>query len=263
MKRIKRSNDFEISVVLKNDNFIAPPREAQRNIVVNRAIKEFAADLNALNEQTKHFVPGKVQDFLSEDREQKIMKDEEIMEGWLIPIMKVMAEVVTEKGGDILEIGFGRGISAEMLQEFSIETHTIIECNDAVIAKYYDNWREKYMNRDIRLIRGLWQDTINDLGLFDGIFFHTYPLNEDEYMRYVNASITFAEHFFAHAQAHLKPGGAFTYFSNEIGSLSREHQRILLKYFTSFSVQIVPLKMPNDVADTWWADSIVVVKAVK
>lgn len=263
MKKIKRSNAYEIVLDIKDDNFIKPPREAQRNAVVNRAIKEFTADLNALHEQTKRFVPGKSIDFFSEDREQKVLKDDQIMEDWLIPVMRAMANVVTEKGGDILEIGFGRGISSEMLQEFPITSHTIIECNEAVIAEYYNGWKKKFVDRDIRLVQGLWQDTIDNLDLFDGIFFHTYPLNEDEYMRYVNGSITFAEHFFAHAHAHLKPGGAFTYFSNEIGSLSREHQRVLLQHFSSFTVQIVPLKMPDDVTDTWWADTIAVVKAIK
>lgn len=262
MKKLKRSNDFELNLVLKNEGFIAPPREAQRNAVVNRAIKEFVADLNALHEQTKRFVPGKTPDYISDDREQKVLNDNEIMEDWLIPVMQVMANVICDKGGDILEIGFGRGISADMIQQHAIQSHTIIECNDAVVAKYH-KWKDKHPGRDIRLVHGLWQDTIQNLSLFDGIFFHTYPLNEDEYMRYVNASITFAEHFFSHAAEHLKPGGAFTYFSNEIHSLSREHQRLLLNHFSSFSVQIVPLVMPEDVIDTWWADSIAVVKAVK
>ena len=82
-------------------------------------------------------------------------------------------------------------------------------------------------------------------------------------MQYVNGSITFAEHFFEHASKHLKKGGAFTYFSNEIDSLSREHQQLILKYFSSFSISVMPLKMPEDVKDTWWANSIVVIKAVK
>ncbi|MEO0901050.1 MAG: class I SAM-dependent methyltransferase [Bacteroidota bacterium] len=262
MKKIKRSNDFELNLILKQENFIAPPRQAQRNAVVNRAIKEFVADLNALDEQTKRFVPGKTFEYLSYDREQKILGDDEIMEDWLIPVMQAMANVICDKGGDILEIGFGRGISADMIQEHDVKSHTVIECNDAVVD-VFNTWKTKYPESDIQLVHGLWQDTIDDLGLFDGIFFHTYPLNEDEYMRYVNASITFAEHFFSHATEHLKPGGAFTYFSNEIHSLSREHQRILLKHFSSFSVQIVPLQMPEDVIDTWWADTIAVVKAIK
>ena len=56
MKRIKRTRDYEISLVLHNESFIMPPREAQRNAVVNRALKEFAYDLDALNEQTRNFV---------------------------------------------------------------------------------------------------------------------------------------------------------------------------------------------------------------
>ncbi len=261
MKRIKRSEAFEVTVVLNDNDFIAPPREAQRNAVVNRALKEFTADINALHEQTKSFVPGATINSF-DDREQKVLEDQEIMEDWQIPVMKAMSEVVTSNGGDILEIGFGRGISADLIQEQSIQSHTIIECNDAVVDQYH-HWKEKYAGKEISLVHGLWQDTIDDLGTFDGIFFHTYPLNEDEYMRYVNGSITFAEHFFPYAQTHLKDKGAFTYFSNEVDSLSREHQRLLLRYFSSFSVQVVPLKMPQDVKDTWWADSIAVIKAVK
>ena len=263
MKKIRRSEAFEIIVDIKDDDFISPPRNAQRNAVVNRAIKEFTADLKALDQQTRRFVPGKSIDFLSDDREQKVLNDDQIMEDWLIPVMKVMSKVVAENGGDILEIGFGRGISAAMIQEHPIDSHTIIECNEAIINTYFSEWKRGYPEKSIILVKGLWQDTIDDLGLFDGIFFHTYPLNEDEYMKYVNGSITFAEHFFAHAKEHLRPGGAFTYFSNEIHSLSREHQRLLLKHFSSFTVQVVSLQMPDEVTDTWWADSIAVVKAIR
>ena len=82
-------------------------------------------------------------------------------------------------------------------------------------------------------------------------------------MNYVNGSVTFAEHFFETAVAHLHPGGVFTYFSNEIDSLSREHQRLILKHFSSFSIEMVKLDVPGDVKDTWWANSMVVIKAVK
>ena len=262
MKKIKRSNYYDISVTLTDDGFIAPPREAQRNAVMNRAMKEFVADLNALHEQTKKFVPGSSVKHGVVDRQQKVMEEDEIMEDYLIPVMEVMARLISEKGGDILEIGFGRGISADMIQQHPIASHTMIECNDDVVGTF-ETWKKKHSGKDIRLVHGLWQDTIDDLGFFDGIFFHTYPLNEDEYMNYVHGSITFAEHFFKHASQHLKPGGAFTYFSNEINSLGREHQRRLLTHFSSFTVEIVPLNMPEDVKDAWWADRIAVVKAVK
>ncbi|NAS30804.1 methyltransferase [Flavobacteriaceae bacterium R38] len=261
MRKIKRSGSFEMTLVINDENFINPPKQAQRNAVVNRAVKEFTADLSALNEQTKRFVPGETVNTVN-DRTQKVLTEQEIMEDWQIPVMEVMAKVITERGGDILEIGFGRGVSADMIQKHPIDSHTIIECNDAVVNDFHQ-WKNKYPNSNIEIVHSLWQDTIEDLGQFDGIFFHTYPLNEDEYMQYVNGSITFAQHFFAHAAAHLKPGGSFTYFSNEIDSVSREHQRELLSHFSSFSVQIVPLDMPEDVKDTWWADTIAVIKAVK
>lgn len=262
MKKIKRSRDFELLLEIKGDDFIKPPREAQRNAVLNRAMKEFAADLEALHKETGNFVPGREYNVLNSDRQNRYLPAQEIMEDWLIPVMKSMATIVTENGGDILEIGFGRGISADFIQAHEISSHTVIECNDTVIP-IFEQWKKQYPDRHIRFIHGLWQDTIRNLGQFDGVFFHTYPLNEDEYMNYVNGSITFAEHFFEHASRHLKKGGAFTYFSNEINSLSREHQRRLLEYFSSFTVKVVPLTLPQDVIDTWWADSIVVIKAIK
>lgn len=266
MKRLKRTEAFEVTLVINDNNYINPPKPAQRNAVVNRALKEFSADLNALNEHTKNFVPGETSannNIGLGERQQALLSDQEIMEDWQIPLMEAMTKAITENGGDILEIGFGRGISADMIQKYPISSHTLIECNDNVIKTHFEPWKSKYEDKDIRLVHGLWQDTIDDLGLYDGIFFHTYPLNEDEYMQYVNASITFAEHFFSYAADHLKSGGSFTYFSNEIASLSREHQHLLLKYFSSFNVSVVPLKMPDDVKDTWWADSMVVIKAIK
>ena len=266
MKRIKRTEAFEVSLLIKDDAFINPPKVAQRNAVVNRALKEFSAELNSLNEQTKKFVPGETEandNIGLSERGQAQLSAQEIMEDWQIPLMEAMAKAIAEDGGDILEVGFGRGVSADMIQKHPIASHTIIECNDLVVEQHFQPWKEKYTTKDISLEHSLWQDSIDNLGLFDGIFFHTYPLNEDEYMQYVNASITFAEHFFHHASNHLKPGGRFTYFSNEIQSLSREHQHMLLKHFSSFTVHVIPLRMPVDVKDTWWADSMVVIKAIK
>lgn len=265
MRRVRRSEGYEVQLTIKEESFINPPRAIQRSAVVNRALKEFAADIEAIDEQAKHFVPGSVSTEIREinDRTHTKLSDQEIMEDWQIPLMQAMADVICESRGDVLEIGFGRGISSDMIQDHKVKSHTIIECNEQVITDYFQQWRAGYPEADIKMVQGLWQDTIDDLGRFDGIFFHTYPLNEEEYMKYVQESITFAEHFFAHASSHLNEGGAFTYFSNEIDSLSREHQRLLLTHFSSFSIQKVALKMPEDVKDIWWANSIIVVKAVK
>lgn len=265
MRRIRRSDKYQVELTIKKDDFISTPRAIQRSSVVNRALKEFAADIEALDEQAKHFVAGNVDLEVRavSDRTHTKLSDQEIMEDWQIPLMQGMTDVVCDTQGDILEVGFGRGISSDMIQEYRVKSHTIIECNEQVINDYFVEWKEKFKGSDIRLVKGLWQDTIDTLDLFDGIFFHTYPLNEEEYMKYVQESITFAEHFFPFASSHLNDGGAFTYFSNEIDSLSREHQRLLLQHFSSFSIQKIPLKMPEDVKDIWWANSIVIVKAIK
>lgn len=260
-KKIKRTENFEIVLEIKTDDFIRPPRDAQRNALLNNALSEFSDNLQALHELAARFVPGKLQIAL-EDRTQKVLSDKEIMEEWQIPLMQAMAEVITESHGNILEIGFGFGVSATMIQEQEVLSHTIIECNDSVVERFLE-WKELFKGKKINLVHGLWQDTIDDLAFFDGIFFHTYPLNEEEYMKNVHGRVTFAEHFFETAAKHLHPKGVFTYFSNEIDSLSRGHQRSLLKHFSSFSLKVIDLELPDDINDTWWADSMVIVKAVK
>lgn len=73
-----------------------------------------------------------------------------------------------------------------------------------------------------------------------------------------------AEHFFPHAAEHLKSGGVFTYLSNETDSLSRGHQRLLFRYFYSFTLsRVIGLNIPEDSHDAQWSDNMVIIKAVK
>lgn len=261
-RRLKRLSDFEISLQIKNDGFIRPPRDAQRNWLLNHALAEFSDNLHALDKLSAKFVHG-AGDFSTEDRTQAELGDHEIMEDWQIPLMQAMAKIVTVSHGNVLEVGFGRGVSSSFIQDFGAESHTIIECNDSVLQRY-DRWRVKFPDRNIHIVHGLWQDVLGQLGQFDGVFFHTYPLTESDYIDQLAESTTFAEHFFPHAAAHLVHGGIFTYLSNEIDSLSRTHQRLLFKHFQSVELSIVDsLDLPDDVKDAWWADSMVIVKAVK
>jgi guanidinoacetate N-methyltransferase len=260
-RKIRRSPDFEITLEIKNDRFIAPPRDFQRNALLNKATAEFADDLNQLHRLATDFVPG--QDMLIiEDRTHTALTDEEIMEDWQIPLMRAMAAVATAGHGDLLEIGFGRGVSSGIIQEMGVRSHTVVECNENVIRRFYP-WKEQFPDSEIRLIEGRWQDVTDQLSDYDAIFFHTYPLNEDDYIEQVAGSATFAEHFFPTAARYLRPRGVFTYMTNEIDSLSRGHQRALLRYFSSFSVQLQALQVPPDVRDTWWSNSMVVVGAIK
>jgi hypothetical protein len=97
----------------------------------------------------------------------------------------------------------------------------------------------------------------------DGVFFDTVPTFEDEYLREVIDNVVMAEDFFPVAARVLRPGGIFTWYTNEIDTLSRRHQRLIQKYFRSFEVTVCrPLYPPED-CHYWFADSMVVVKAVK
>jgi guanidinoacetate N-methyltransferase len=260
-RKLKRTSDFELRLEVRNDRFVRPPAEAQRHALLNQFMKEAALDLEALDRVAGRFVPGGER-HRPVDMRERTLSDEQIMEDWQLPLMRAMADIVGAHGGDVLEVGFGRGVSATFLQEHDLASHTIIECNDSVVGRF-EEWRRAWPDRDIRMVRGLWQDTIDALGQFDGIFFHTYALDEDEAIDLLARSVTFADHFFSAAAAHLRPGGVFTYLTNEVDSLSRAHQRLLFERFSSFRLQIVPLQLPSDVKDAWWADSMAVIEVVK
>lgn len=260
-RKLKRLRDFDVSLQIKRNDFINPPRAAQRHWLLNQAVAEFAANLKHLDRVAKNFVPGQETQRAS-DRTQAVLSQDEIMEDWQIPLMAAMADIVTETHGDVLEIGFGRGVSSEFIQARGVISHTIVECNDAIVADF-QRWRQQYADRDIRLIHGKWQDSLDQFASYDGIFFHAYPLNEAEYLEQAVNSATFAEHFFSTAANHLRRGGIFTYLTHEIDSFSRVHQRAVFNYFSQFTLKVVELSLPPDVKDAWWADSMVVIKAIK
>lgn len=261
MRKLRRTRNFDVTLELKSDQFIRPPTDSQRNWLLNRVVREAAEDLAALDEVAANFVPG-ADPHLPQDMADAELADQEIMEDWQIPLMEAMARVAAGPDRDVLEVGFGRGISAESVQRQGAKSHTIIECNRH-IARRYETWRKSHAGCDIRLVLGLWQETIIDLGQFDSILFHTYALDEDESTELLAQSVTFAQHFFATAADHLVEGGTFTYLSNEIDSLSRTHQRALLQHFRAFRVSIIDLDMPRDVRDAWWAPTMALVEVTK
>ena len=260
-RKLKRAQAFDLTLDIRDEAFLRPPHDFQRNWLLNRFLREAADDLQALDALAARFVPGSAR-ALPEDMRRAALTDEQIMEEWQLPLMEAMAGIAARSGGDVLEVGFGRGISATLMQHHGVRSHTIIECNPSVVERF-ERWQGAYPGRDIRLVPGLWQDTIAGLDRFDAIFFHTYPLDEDESIELLARSVTFAAHFFPVAAEHLRPGGVFTYLSGEMDSLSRSHQRLLLDHFGSFRVQRVALDVPPDVRDAWWADTMAVVEAVR
>ena len=267
----RKTSDFEITLDIKSPEFISPPQENQRNWTLQRTVDEFVDDLKNLDMVTKRFVKGSQRTQIEEDWDkskaefddsQLIIEGQQVMQDWERPLMKAMAEIVTEKHGDVLEVGFGMGISSTYIQNMGVNSHTVIECNTEVAEKF-NKWKEQYPGKDIKLIFGEWQDITDQLESYDGVFFDTYPLSEEEFIEYAIKDITFAEHFFSTAAKHLKDGGIFTYYTNEIDSFSRRHQRLLLKYFKSYTLsKVMPLYPPED-CNYWWADSMMTVKAEK
>lgn len=258
-------NGFTIEFHQRDPDFMQTPRQAQRDWLINQALAEVSDDLDHLDKISPSFVSGygKETDARINDVEKSRITKDEIMESWQNPIMKAMAAYTTESHGDILEIGFGHGVSAEYIQEQGVRSHTIIEMDDAIIQRYFEPWKKTHATKDIRIHRGRWQDTIEGLGTFDGIFFHTYPMSEEEFVEYILNSVTFAAHAFPVMAQHLKKGGSFSYFSAEIDSLSRRHQRKLLEHFSEVSFRIIDLEIPEKTKDAWWSKTIAVVKAVK
>ena len=100
-----------------------------------------------------------------------IIKDNHIvMHDWEDLMMKKHAEIVCQNGGDILEIGFGMGISADYIQSYNIKSHTIIE-NDKKIYEKLLEWSKDKPN--VKTIFGDWITNLLEKKFY-GIFRDTW-----------------------------------------------------------------------------------------
>ena len=106
------------------------------------------------------------------------------MMDWEDPLMSASAAYVCENGGDILEIGFGMGISAGYMHSHSISTHTIIENHPNIIPKA-QAWALNKSN--VNIITGSWYDVKDSLSTYDGIFYDTFG---DENMKNFSSSLS-------------------------------------------------------------------------
>jgi guanidinoacetate N-methyltransferase len=163
-----------------------------------------------------------------------------VMESWEDNYMKELAQIASSRGGKVLEVGFGLGISASYLQKQNISQHFIIEANEEVIAKAEQFARAARV--PVKLLPGFWEDITPDLPTagFSGILFDTYPLNPDEVHQ---------NHFSFFEEAHrlLRPGGVLTYYSDEISNFSPSHLKMLRDSgFDSISAKLCLVNPPAD-----------------
>lgn len=263
----KRDGRFSIAVELPSDDFIAAPGgERQRRRLVDRALVEFEEQLEHLDGLAHRLVPGSEgpgaeQAYPADWRtaaatysdDELLIEGHEVMQAWEEPLMRDLAKHVTASHGDVLEIGFGMGISASIVQEFGVRSHTIVEANDGVVSRF-ETWRAGFPGRDIKLLHGLWQDVTDRLDEYDGVLYDPYPISVED-------DRDSDEAFFALASRVLRPTGVLSYYTDEIDSLSRTHQRSLLAHFDRIELSVVAGLAPPEDCSYWQADSMVVVCA--
>ncbi len=97
----------------------------------------------------------------------------QIMMEWEIPYMKKCIKKLNPFG-DVLEVGFGMGYSANEIQKYNIISHTIIECDPVVFEKALE-WSKTQKNRT-KIIFGKWEDVYKTLGKFDCFFYDPYNI---------------------------------------------------------------------------------------
>ena len=100
----------------------------------------------------------------------------QVMMEWEKPYMEACIDLLEPKG-NVLEIGFGLGYSADRIQAYKPKSHTIIECDKIVLQKL-ETWAEDKKN--VIIIKGKWQEKLPELGIFDEIFMDDYPLEITE-----------------------------------------------------------------------------------
>jgi guanidinoacetate N-methyltransferase len=177
-----------------------------------------------------------------------------VMENWEHEYMKRLARIASANGGKVLEVGYGMGLSARAIQSCNVTAHYVIEFHPDVIAKCLGDCRDAVCGNRLHLLSGFWQDVTPLLASasFDGILFDTYPLHADE---------LHANHlpFFEEAYRLLKPGGVFTYYSDEATSMSDSHlARLNIAGFLPQNIRHEVCEVsPPDTCEYWQHKTIV------
>ena len=108
-----------------------------------------------------------------------------VMMEWEREIMEHDAGVICQNGGNYI-------------QSYNPKTHWIIESHPDVYNKMVnDGWLEK---PNVKVIFKTWQEVLEDLPKFDGIYFDTWK--EDQYL------------FDAYANRIIKENGVYSFFNN-------------------------------------------------
>lgn len=146
----------------------------------------------------------------------------EVMMEWERPIMERSAEMITVNGGDVLNVGFGMAIIDTAIQQYDIDTHTIIEAHPQVVKKA-EAWAED--KKGVRIVAKRWQDALAEIGPFDGIYFDTLMPPMIPFLR--------------ETPRLLKDGGVFTFFQM---MLQFENLEAMAETGLSFALERMPFE---------------------
>lgn len=158
-----------------------------------------------------------------------------VMMEWEREIMRRQADTVCQRGGRVLNVGFGMGIIDSYIQQHdNVSEHWIIEGHPDVQQYMIENgWLEK-----AKCIFKPWQDVIHHLPKFDGIYIDTW--SED------------LVPFYIQAQWILKPNGVFSFFNNPradedgLHMIKREYDAIKSWGNVEFETFEIPYITPNE-----------------
>jgi len=128
---------------------------------------------------------------------------------WEKPHMEAVVEKLNPSG-DVLEIGFGMGYSANAIQKFDINSHTIIEVDENTL-KNLKEWAPLQKHK-VNIIEGCWQYHLPSMTQkFDCFFFDDYP--HPEYPCSADQNVLYFFHQIV--QKNVKRGAKFSFFCSD------------------------------------------------
>tara|TARA_R100000656_G_scaffold107564_1_gene79695 strand:+ start:59 stop:631 length:573 start_codon:yes stop_codon:yes gene_type:complete len=146
-----------------------------------------------------------------------------IKESESVVIMKEHTDFICEGKGDILEIGFGMGISANYIQAQDVNSHTIVDIHPQVIEKL-KIWAEDKDN--VTIVEGDWY-SVEGLSTYDGIFIDTYK--DDNWNEFKNFT-----------SDKIKSGGRITYWNMNPNGANNEFG------YNTFSYKEIDIDVVDD-----------------
>lgn len=169
-----------------------------------------------------------------------------VMMDWETPIMKKSAELITEPGKNVLNVGFGMGIIDSFVQELNPGMHYIVEAHPVVLEKMKaTGW---YNKPNVVILAGPWKEVLPELlskGItFHGIYFDTFSEDYGDMLE-----------FFDFACGLLDFDGVFSFF-NGLGAdkqiIYDVYQKVVEVDLAEYGFQVEYEMLPVSIPEGTW-----------